>query len=272
MTALITATRSLVKRIILLLPNGEQVLAWIIQKVRQPQPVPVVSVSVEQVTEEKKPVSVKRLFTDYYYNNTWGNKESVSGAGSTIAYTENVRKEIPLLVERFKVKKFLDAPCGDFNWFQAVNRPENLEYIGGDIVEELVNQNQARYGNARTSFISLDVITDTLPQADLWMCRDCLFHFSYENIFKTFANFLSSDIEYIFTSIHTDCTANADIVTGEARQLNLELPPFNLCKPILYIDDWIPGFTVRRMGVWTKSMVAESLADNPEMKKFMSVG
>lgn len=138
-------------------------------------------------------------------------------------------------------------------------------------MEELVNQNQARYGNARTSFISLDVITDTLPQADLWMCRDCLFHFSYENIFKAFANFLSSDIEYIFTSIHTDCTANADIVTGEARQLNLELPPFNLCKPILYIDDWIPGFTVRRMGVWTKSMVAESLADNPEMKKFMSV-
>ena len=263
-----TKFKSLIKRIILLLPNGERIVAWIIGVRSKPQPAPAVPVVVEQIPENK-PVDPKSVFTDYYFNNFWGNKESVSGAGSTLEYTENVRKEIPLLVERFGIHKFLDAPCGDYNWFQAMQRPQGMEYIGGDIVEELIKQNQIKFGDSSTSFIPLDVIADALPQADMWMCRDCLFHFSYEDIFKTLANFVRSDIKYIFTSIHTECTANADIVTGGARQLNLELPPFNLCKPLLYVDDWIPGFTVRRMGVWTREMVAESLASNPEAKKYL---
>jgi len=267
MTAFSNTLKALVKKFIIFLPRGEQILAWVIQRRNGPQPV---SLSSETVLEPFQPTSVdpKGLFTDYYRNNFWGNPESVSGAGSTLHYTENIRKEIPILVERLKIKKFLDAPCGDFNWFQAVKRPKGMEYIGGDIVDEMIARNQSMYGDAFTRFISLDIIKDPLPVADLWMCRDCLFHFSYENIFKTLANFLHSDIQYLFTSIHTECTVNADIVTGAARQLNLELSPFNLCKPVLYVDDWIPGFTVRRMGIWTRAMVAESLATNPEFKKY----
>ncbi len=262
-----TAVKSLIKRIILLLPNGEKILARLIEWRRGTRPVVQEARIEEQPPVNEPMVNPKSVFTDYYRNNFWGNRESVSGAGSTMEYTENIRRELPLLMERFHVRKFLDAPCGDYNWFQAVKRPDGLEYIGGDIVEELIRQNQVKYGDDRTSFISLDVINDALPAADLWMCRDCLFHFSYEDIFKTLANFLRSDIHYLFTSIHTDCTANADILTGGARQLNLELPPFNLCKAVLYIDDWIPGFTVRRMGVWSRDMVAESLESNVEIRK-----
>lgn len=268
MTTFSNTIKVLIKKIILFLPKGEKILAWISQKRNKSQPIYSAPVTVVE-SPQLKTVDPKSLFTDYYYNNFWGNPESVSGAGSTLKYTENIRKEIPLLVERFKIRKFLDAPCGDFNWFQAVKRTDGMEYIGGDIVDDMIARNQALYGDSSTRFISLDIIQDPLPDADLWMCRDCLFHFSYENIFKTLANFLRSDIRYFFTSIHTECTANADIVTGAARQLNLELPPFNLCKPILYVDDWIPGFTVRRMGVWTHDMVAESLTTNSEFRKYM---
>ena len=266
------AFKTFVKNMLLLLPNGERIVAWIVEKRRKPQPAPVKTPApaVVEPPVENKPADSRSVFTDYYFNNFWGNKESVSGAGSTMEYTENVRREIPLLMNRFGVKKFLDAPCGDYNWFQAVQRPAGMEYIGGDIVEELIKQNQLKYGDASTRFISLDVITEPLPSSEFWMCRDCLFHFSYDDIFKTLANFVRSDIQYLFTSIHTECTANADIVTGGARQLNLELPPFNLCKPVLYVDDWIPGFTVRRMGVWTRQMVAESLASNAEAKKYLA--
>ena len=159
----------------------------------------------------------------------------------------------------------MDAPSGDFHWFRNMELPGRLEYIGGDIVDELVRQNQSRYSGERTAFISLDIINDALPQADLWMCRDCLFHFSYADIFKTLSNFLESDIEYLFTSVHTNCTKNSDIVTGGARLLNLELPPFNLCKPLLYIEDWTPDTPekkIKKMGLWTRSMIADSLAPN----------
>lgn len=258
--------KALIRRTILLLPRGDQILARIIH-FKNGLYFTTRDSGVSEPVIVNQPPGPKGLFTEYYRNNFWGNKESVSGAGSTLEYTENIRREIPGLLEEYKIKKFLDAPCGDYNWFQAVKRPQGMEYLGGDIVEELIKQNQAKYGDDHTRFFFIDVISDALPHADLWMCRDCLFHFSYEDIFKTMSNFLRSDINYIFTSVHTDCTANADITTGGARQLNLELPPFNLCKPILYIDDWIPGYTVRRMGLWEKSMIAESVAANAEILK-----
>ena len=257
-----------IKKIILLLPNGDKLLAKLIQLKKKPQPV-VQEANVEEKPLANNSVDPKNVFTDYYRNNFWGNPESVSGAGSTVQYTENVRKELPKLLEEYKVQTFLDAPCGDFNWFQLMQRPRGMKYLGGDIVEELIKQNPLKFGDGQTRFFYVNVISEPLPQADLWMCRDCLFHFSYEDIFKTLANFLRSDIKYLFTSIHTECTANADIVTGGARQLNLELPPFNLCKPLLYVDDWIPGYTVRRMGLWTRDMVRESVAANPEVQKYL---
>jgi len=263
MSTINKAIKTLIKRIILLLPNGNEILAKAILFRNRLHPTPQ-DVNIEDQNPINDSVNRKGLFTDYYRNNYWGNKESVSGVGSTLEYTEQIRREIPRLVEKYKIKKFLDAPCGDYNWFQAMKKPDVMEYIGGDIVEELIKQNQMKYGNQHTRFIPIDIENDLLPQADLWLCRDCLFHFSYDDIFKTLSNFLRSDIKYILTSIHTDCTTNTDITTGGARQLNLELPPFNLCKSILYIDDWIPGYTVRRMGLWTKSMVADSVSSNPE--------
>lgn len=205
-------------------------------------------------------LTTKDIFTYYYKDNFWGNPESLSGGGSTLEYTENIRREIPKLVREYDIKIFLDAPCGDYNWFQKVEKPNGMKYIGGDIVDQLIAQNQSRYTDSQTSFMSLDIINERLPSADLWMCRDCLFHFSYEDIFKTLDNFVNSEIEYLFTSVHTNCTENTDILTGGVRLLNLELPPFNLCKPIVYIDDWIPNFHVRKMGLWTRAMIADSLA------------
>jgi hypothetical protein len=40
----------------------------------------------------------EELFTSYYRNNLWKCNETISGAGSTIKYTENIRKEIPKLI------------------------------------------------------------------------------------------------------------------------------------------------------------------------------
>jgi hypothetical protein len=255
--------KAFIKKIILLLPMGDRIVRKI-QSMRnggwekssgEMQP-------TDGVNAEKPP-KIKQIFTYYYLHNAWANPESVSGIGSTIAYTETIRRELPVLLEKYQIKRFLDAPCGDYNWMQIMRKPSGMEYIGGDIVEELIVQNQQKYGDQNTSFIPLDITTDPLPPSDMWMCRDCLLHLSYEDIFKTLANFLHSDVKYLLTSVHTACTVNKDIETGDARLIHLELPPFGLCRPIEYIDDWIPGYPERKMGLWTKSMVAESLASNP---------
>jgi len=199
---------------------------------------------------------IEAVFTDHFRTNHWRHPETVSGPGSTVRYTENLRRHLPGLFESLGVGRLLDAPCGDYNWFRLVPRPDDVQYIGGEIVRELVETNRERYESANTRFIRLDITADDLPDADLWICRDVLFHFSDRDILATVSNFARSRIRYLLTSSHTECRQNADIATGGLRWLNPCLPPFNWPEPILWIDDWIEGYPVRRMGLWERATLA----------------
>jgi SAM-dependent methyltransferase len=206
--------------------------------------------------------NLQDIFTDYYRENYWENDESLSGDGSTLAYTENLRRELPALLEKFEIQSILDAPCGDYNWFRFVERGAGVRYIGADVVEDLIRRNREKYAGPDTDFIKLDITRDRLPAADLWMCRDVLFHFSFRDVFLSLQNFLRSDIKFLLATSHTECAANADILSGQFRLLNLELEPFNLPAPIAGIDDWIEGFPIRKMCLWRREAVAEALAAN----------
>jgi hypothetical protein len=203
--------------------------------------------------------STEETFTRIRRDNAWGSDESVSGQGSTAAYTENIRREIPQLLAKLGVQRMLDAPCGDYNWFRLVQRPAGLEYVGGDIVRELVERNNALYRDLHTRFVPLDITADALPRADLWLCRDALFHLSDRLILQAIDNFLRSDIPYLLTTSHTACLRNVDVPTGDYREINLRLAPFRFPEPECWIDDWIPGFPVRRLGLWQREELARAL-------------
>ncbi len=209
----------------------------------------------------------KDVFTRIYEGNEWGNPESVSGDGSTLKYTENIRKEIPELAKRFGIRKIFDAPCGDFNWFSQIDLDSEIEYLGADIVRELIETNRRKYASSRIRFAQCDITEDTLPAADLWLCRDALFHFSDKDIFLTLKNFIESDIHYLLTSSHSDCRSNRDIYTGSFRLLNLELPPFGFPPPIVAFDDWIEGFPVRKLCLWEREALATDLLQNSRVVK-----
>ena len=133
-------------------------------------------------------------FQKIYSHNYWNNPESVSGFGSTLKYTELIRREIPLVIHKYNIKSIFDAPCGDFNWMQHVLHDVSVEYIGADIVPDLVAANNQQFGSDRISFVECDIVTDRLPGSDLMICRDCLFHLSESDIKSFFRNFASSDI------------------------------------------------------------------------------
>lgn len=210
------------------------------------------------------------LFTSYFRTNAFNDfqdGESLSGSGSTIAYTESARRGIEDLIRRLSVRTILDAPCGDYNWFRLIPRSDDLQYIGGDIVEPLVARNRSLFANSNTSFVKLDIIKDPLPAADLWLCRDCFFHFSYKDIFQTLQNFLRSEILFLLTTTYTECLENTDMPTGAFRQINLELPPLSFCQPRLYIDDWVEGWPVRKLGLWDKQTLSDALATNKRLQR-----
>jgi SAM-dependent methyltransferase len=209
----------------------------------------------------------KAIFDYYYKTRFWGSAESVSGPGSTIQNTENARRGIANVIKRLQVRRLLDAPCGDYNWFRLIQRDKDVQYIGGDIVDSLIAENATKHGNQNTSFLPIDITHDPLPCADLWICRDVFLHFSYRDIFLTMNNFVRNNIQYLLTTSYINAGKNTDIPTGSARPVNLQLPPFNFCKPIEYINDYVEGQPVRCLCLWERKALLETLLHNREFQR-----
>lgn len=206
------------------------------------------------------------VFTRIYETNWWGSKESISGTGSTLAYTANLRAKLPELFNKLDVRKVFDAPCGDFNWMRHVVRACDIDYLGCDIVPNLIDRNSAQYQNERIRFIVANVITDEFPKADIWICRDCLIHFSYNDILATFENFVRSEIDYLLTTTHINKSGfkNLDIRTGDVRVIDLFSGPFFLPANCLdAIEDWQEPEVPRMMVLFSRRQIAQAL---PKMR------
>jgi len=251
-----TAMKQQLRRIIIFFPGGKTIGRAILAEYYR-----------ALARRKIRAMGAQGVFTKIYEENSWKSEETPSGPGSTIEYTKNIVKEVPRIISGLMIKRILDAPCGDYNWFHLIERDDDVSYIGGDIVETLVTSNQKKYGNDNTRFMHLDITNDALPKADLWLCRDCLYHLSNDDIFKVINNFSNSDITYLLTSSHPSCKMNTNIVTGQFRQLNLELAPFLFCKPLLSVDDWIEGYPVRHLALWEKRQLSKSLTSNKAFQR-----
>jgi hypothetical protein len=198
-----------------------------------------------------------RIYREGLWLNSLNPAESRSGSGSTVSSTEVFRVGLEQFLATYPGRVLFDAPCGDFNYMQHVKLPKGWSYIGGDIVPELVESNREKYPGNR--FIPFDITQDTFPDCDLWLCRDCLFHLSFEDIKKALLNFTRSSAKHALITSHLNVAGNADVITGDFRQLDLALPPFSLPKPQHAIDDLPVDGERRIVGVWSKEEIAEAI-------------
>jgi SAM-dependent methyltransferase len=179
---------------------------------------------------------VRAAFTRHYERRDWLEPETASGRGSSLKRTEAIRRDLPALFRDFGVQTVVDAGCGDLNWFNTL--PVNLQrYVGIDIVEDLVAVNRLRHGRPRVEFISLDIIRDPLPGADLVVCRDCLVHLKNSQISAALRNFRRSGSRYLLATTFTGDHANDDAALGGWRPLNLARAPFSLGPPLRLISE-----------------------------------
>lgn len=184
--------------------------------------------------------STDQIFEWIYRSNKWGDAESVSGSGSNLAQTAQLRAELPALLKRHGVRSLLDAPCGDFHWMAQT--PLELDrYVGADIVTDLVARVADQHTADGRQFICMDLIADALPSADALLCRDCLVHLDYERIAAVIRNIKRSGIPLLLTTSHRRQDENEDKLTGQHRFLNLQKPPFNWPEPIDAIEEDIPS-------------------------------
>jgi hypothetical protein len=191
--------------------------------------------------------NIKDRFISIYDENLWQSKESISGEGSEILYTKPLRdwmlREIPSL----NVKTFVDAPCGDFNWMKTIISELPINYIGIDIVPALIESNKLKYQSENIHFKNSDICKDPLPDCDIIMVRDCLFHLSYEDINNFLKNLYKTNYKYLFTTTHLNTNINKflnnNILTGDFRYIDLFSSPFNFNISNIHsrVDDYVIG-------------------------------
>lgn len=103
-----------------------------------------------------------------------------------------------------------------------------------------------------------DICEDAFPQAEVWHCRDCLFHLPFADIRKAFENFARSDIAFALLTTHRArlLHRNLDVTPGGFRFLDLERPPFNFPPPEEYLADyWKDRDFPRFMALWPRDAV-----------------
>jgi hypothetical protein len=182
--------------------------------------------------------------------------ESLSGPGSSLSHTGEIRQTLPSLIREIGARSLLDAPCGDFNWMKEVALGVE-QYIGIDLLSKVIEQNQRNYAEPGRKFMKLDITRDTLPEADLILCRDCLVHFSYKDIKDAIRNFKKTKSRFLLTTTFSDRQTNNDIVTGDWRPLNLQLYPFNFPRALKIINEKCAEnrgrYADKSLGLWELS-------------------
>ena len=216
---------------------------------------------LQSATEPFAARAMKRAFTRKFTKHVALEMDALSGPGSDLEQTRAVRARLPSLLRELGVTKMLDVPCGDFFWMKTLDL--DVDYVGADIVDALIERNAQRYAGARRRFVQLNLQADPLPKVDLVFCRDCLVHFPQRGVAAALANLKRSGSAYLLTTTFVDRTVNEDIRVARWRPLNLERAPFHLPPPILTIDEECPDppFRDKRLGLWRIDSIPDVAAE-----------
>jgi SAM-dependent methyltransferase len=190
----------------------------------------------------------REIFTSIYksghwvrnQNNSSQGKISISGPGSNLGTDQfyDLKDNMNKILEKYRIESILDMPCGDFLWINEVIKNKNIDYLGIDIVDELIEKNISKYQNKKTNFQVKDIVEYSHKGlVDLVLIRDLFIHISNKDIAKIIKNLKDFDFKYLAVNCYSN-ENNKDVATGQHRKVNLLIPPFNLPKPIYSFKDY----------------------------------
>ena len=199
---------------------------------------------------KKQPWPTKEAMIQIYEKNLWGGNstEFYSGEGSHLPnIIQPYIEAVSIFLQSFeKPIKVCDLGCGDFNvGKELVYLTKN--YVGVDIVPELISRNQRLFQNENLSFICLDLAVDDLPMGDCALVRQVLQHLSNDEVKKILRKL--TNYKYVIVTEHLpmgDFVPNKDKISGQGIRLkehsgiDLFAEPFNwevlLAKELLSIE------------------------------------
>ena len=155
--------------------------------------------------------SIKNFFTETFVLDKWGlGNGPKSGMGSSLPNTESLRKNLVGFINENGIKKIFDCSCGDWTWMREIQQ-ELSEYVGNDIVQELIDINNQNFSSDKVKFVCGDMV-ETLSNFedgyfDLIICRHTLEHLPTQHNVELL-NLLIKKTNYAFitnSSLGTNC-------------------------------------------------------------------
>ena len=190
------------------------------------------------------------IFSQIYAKGAWvmrDNQDSLSGVGSTQSATRELSVQLAELLREVGCRRLVDIGCGDFNWMGSVEG--DFQYLGIDVVPQVIEQNTSRYGNERRRFLCADATSGPIPTGDVAICREVLFHLAFKDGLKLMRNLAAAGFQYVLFTTDKSVWFNSDIRSGDFRRINLLKAPYGLPTPLRELaDDKVSKG--RALGVW----------------------
>jgi len=179
----------------------------------------------------------KMLFENIYKNNIWNEKMTHiprSGPGSSLECTESFRSFLNIFIDKNELKSVVDLGCGDLTWIKYT-KAFMLDYTGIDITKSLIEEHKINYPTKK--FYNKDIVKDEIPECDLIIIRDVIFHMKVKDIMDLFEN-IKGKFKYLtITSCNNLYNEDYHNNIYHFSSVNLEIYPFNKNKGLIVADE-----------------------------------
>lgn len=131
--------------------------------------------------ETYRGLSIEDTFTKIYATDAWGKG---SGAGSVPAHCLEWINFVRRFIREEKVQSVVDLGCGDWQFSPYIYHDLNVQYVGYDVVQPVIDENKRRWGAEGYEFEQLEFSTrvEDIREADLYILKDVLQHWSSDRV------------------------------------------------------------------------------------------
>jgi len=210
---------------------------------------------------------LESVFTSIYENNRWGGERGgfYSGSGSTAYYANAYAEMVRGFIREQGVSTVVDLGCGDFAVGSLIVS-NDIDYVGVDIVADLINRNRERFNSQHITFQHLDIVSSPLPGGELCLIRQVLQHLSNAEIAAVLRKI--DKYKYVIISEHLpapsvhvvpnkDKPHGPDVRVYDASGVYIDKPPFNVPVSRLLLEVQCVGFLVSK-GETIRSQLVEN--------------
>jgi SAM-dependent methyltransferase len=174
---------------------------------------------------------MRETFEQIYEMDLWGGG---SGEGSFPVHTRGYVRFLEAFIRRNRIRSVVDLGCGDWQFSRFVDW-QGARYDGFDIVPKVVERNQREFSSETVNFHLFDGDFSRFPDADLFLAKDVLQHWSDSEIVEFLPELRRFPIALLTNCVNPHGeTTHSDIADGDFRYLDLRASPYNLVAEHVY--------------------------------------